>query len=271
MGLPTTVHVYINGKPGTQSLPLHSDAADVLVIQINGTKDWEVCWPAKLPTAQHAASNLLGIWAAWDDKRFAKAQNLGTKKAFRTGRPLISYSGTPYDDVNLDHYDCSHITMKPGDRLYMPFGILHRAVTGAAGSTHATFEFGKKWGIVWADLFLATVEYTADEDPGWYASFATTIVQSLYRTPGTASAAPEPLVENPLTNQPECKGCNCASMQLQSIESARTWVLAAGLLRNALRHDPGTPFNKYVCELHCSIKSNYIRPFLCACTTCTKI
>jgi hypothetical protein len=34
------------------------------------------------------------------------------------------------------------ITMRAGDRLYLPFGVLHRAVAGDAGSAHFTVELG---------------------------------------------------------------------------------------------------------------------------------
>ena len=39
--------------------------------------------------------------------------------------------------------DCSNITLVPGDRLYLPFGVLHRAITNAGGSAHMTMEFMK--------------------------------------------------------------------------------------------------------------------------------
>jgi hypothetical protein len=41
-----------------------------------------------------------------------------------------------------------------GDRLYLPFGTLHRAITGVGGSAHLTFEL-MHTGLTWADLVLA--------------------------------------------------------------------------------------------------------------------
>jgi hypothetical protein len=51
---PFQVHVYVNGKPGSQSLPLHADAADVVVVQFAGTKEWQICAPHSLPSGLHA-------------------------------------------------------------------------------------------------------------------------------------------------------------------------------------------------------------------------
>ena len=41
-GLDPTIHVYLSGKAGSRALPLHTDPYDVLAIQINGSKNWEV-------------------------------------------------------------------------------------------------------------------------------------------------------------------------------------------------------------------------------------
>jgi len=46
-----------------------------------------------------------------------------------------------YETLDLGKMKCSNFTMHAGDRLYMPYGTLHRAVTGAAGSAHITIGF----------------------------------------------------------------------------------------------------------------------------------
>ena len=46
-----------------------------------------------------------------------------------------------YENLDLGKMKCSNFTMHAGDRLYMPYGTLHRAVTGAAGSAHITIGF----------------------------------------------------------------------------------------------------------------------------------
>jgi hypothetical protein len=156
LGLPTTVHVYLNAKPGTQSLARHADEADVVVVHFNGTKMWEICAPNKGLTAaahpppnkgngetdrdtrsngrssrsEHTASdsdanvaavNLLNVWAKWDTKRydtFAKMHGGAATKgqdSVMTGKPMLMYEGTPYDDLNLErNYQCSNLTMRPG-------------------------------------------------------------------------------------------------------------------------------------------------------------
>ena len=69
----------------------------------------------------------------------------------------IFIEGSPYDDLTSETlqktYACENVTMQPGDRLYMPYGVLHRAVTGEGGSTHVTFEFTKR-GVTWFELIL---------------------------------------------------------------------------------------------------------------------
>lgn len=88
LGLPTTVHIYMNERPGSQTLTLHADESDVLVVQVNGTKAWEVCAPATLPAhlsdstsdeerasveavhARMASLNHLHLKSTWDDHQF---------------------------------------------------------------------------------------------------------------------------------------------------------------------------------------------------------
>ena len=76
-----------------------------------------------------------------------------------TGRIWEQDTLNPYEEfVKLDECSCTNITLVPGDRLYMPFGVLHRAVTGAEGSAHLTVQFIKD-GISWSDLMLKALGY----------------------------------------------------------------------------------------------------------------
>ena len=226
LGLPTTVHVYISPASQLQpALPLHSDEADVLVVQLNGTKNWDVCAPrfsskdalAVQSGAATAATNLLDIWARWDARRFNKTQNFISKMPSQsTVGVMMTHTGTPYDEIDLAAYKCSKITMQAGDRLYMPFGILHRAKSGEIdGSIHATFEFGKKWAIEWADLFLAGAEF-AERDRHWFERFA-------------SAAMP--------ANSKDDAGDVGGAQELMS--AVRKRVIAGALLKLALRYDPG--------------------------------
>jgi ribosomal protein L16 Arg81 hydroxylase len=65
-------------------------------------------------------------------------------------------NGSPYDRVKQEDITCENITMVPGDRLYLPFGVLHRAVTGEGGSVHLSVQFVKE-GVTWSDLILKSL------------------------------------------------------------------------------------------------------------------
>jgi len=44
--------------------------------------------------------------------------------------------------------DCQTLTLNKGDRIYIPMGIFHGAVTDEGGSAHLDFGFGRV-GITW--------------------------------------------------------------------------------------------------------------------------
>jgi hypothetical protein len=82
IGMPTTHHMHMGEQAGVQALPLHAHTSDVLVLQVNGTKTWEVCTPAVLPgvladhdstngltVAQLAATHEIHIRARWDEHK----------------------------------------------------------------------------------------------------------------------------------------------------------------------------------------------------------
>ena len=275
IGLPTTVHIYSNVRPGSQTFELHADHSDVLVVQLNGSKVWEVCSPNRLPPPHaHSESKtvldgglLAGAYqlylkARWDDfthtkilairarkqeqqeqqqQKAARAAAAGSTtpssavpfpyvvvggggvagetalgarmwthgRYYLTGGKDISVEGSLYDGADLAHFDCVNVTMESGDRLYMPFGVLHRAVTGEKGSTHMTLEWGKV-GLTWSDLMSASV--------GWLDEIAA-------KGPTAATAAT----------------FDAVAVELQAAASvgARHAVRAAALLQEALRHDPG--------------------------------
>ena len=50
----------------------------------------------------------------------------------------------PQDFVNRSEMACTKHVMQPGDRMYLPFGVLHSAVTGPHGSVHVTVELERE-------------------------------------------------------------------------------------------------------------------------------
>ena len=132
LGLPTTVHVYMNEKPGSQTLTLHADEADVLVVQVNGTKAWEVCAPAKLPGhldattssadraevegthAKIAALNHLNLKSSWVSPKTQAGPPTDacaredTPTLTRTGRRTIACSRRARRRYPCCWFPCSH-------------------------------------------------------------------------------------------------------------------------------------------------------------------
>lgn len=94
---PVQANAYIS-PPGSKGLDVHYDTHDVFVLQVSGSKQWNVYEPQ--------------IEAPLLSQRFQKADDLGS--------PLIS---------------CE---LKPGDCLYIPRGFLHSALANEDGSSHLT-------------------------------------------------------------------------------------------------------------------------------------
>ena len=190
----------------------------MLVIQLNGTKDWELCAPkaAALGSAGTAESDEQDVDAqgvgmpgvqlattarAFNDAALARLHDVrawgsahqsaldackqmaqaGATAAAPPAAPLFQapLTKTVYGTIDLRDeasFACTTFTLHPGDRLYMPRGILHRAKTGAGGSAHLAIGL-PHLGVTWGDVVLAGLgegaESTAwdltalltDEDP----------------------------------------------------------------------------------------------------------
>ncbi|CAN5570333.1 hypothetical protein BH24ACT26_BH24ACT26_10970 [soil metagenome] len=95
---PVQVNVYLT-PPSSRGLDVHYDTHDVFVLQVSGTKHWEV---------------------------YGRALDLPLAHQRRRGK--YPNPGVPQIDVEL----------KPGDCLYVPRGFLHGAETNALESTHMT-------------------------------------------------------------------------------------------------------------------------------------
>jgi len=52
----TTVHAYASAAGGARALKAHTDPYPVVVLQVNGTKEWTVCAPAANSTADVRSS-----------------------------------------------------------------------------------------------------------------------------------------------------------------------------------------------------------------------
>ena len=65
----------------------------------------------------------------------------------------------PFDQLDMTALNCTNVTLNVGDRLYLPFGTIHRAKAGSTASVHATFELEAK-GLTWGDLVLSAANIT---------------------------------------------------------------------------------------------------------------
>ena len=128
---PVNVNLYLSA-PGSSALPAHTDRYDVFVIQLHGTKAWEVC----VPSATKAAMGL----SAGDA---AELREIMSKNPTGCSRfDAIS------DDASMV---CEHPHLAAGDMLYMPKGVAHRA-NATSVSVHLTIGVIRK-DLTWKDLF----------------------------------------------------------------------------------------------------------------------
>jgi bifunctional lysine-specific demethylase and histidyl-hydroxylase NO66 len=106
-GIAPNINLYASPE-GLVGLTAHHDPQDVIIVQIDGSKEWRVCAPmgpgALLPTRVS------------DDT---------------THRLYYRYS-----EEQLTKTTCEVLTMGKGDVLYMPRGTIHSPQTLQEGSTH---------------------------------------------------------------------------------------------------------------------------------------
>jgi len=96
--LPCRANAFLT-PPGQQGFHLHYDTHDVVILQLAGTKDWQICdSPLALPHEEQQYDHALSAIA----------------------KPLAS------------------LTLHPGDVLFMPRGFIHAASAGATTSLHVS-------------------------------------------------------------------------------------------------------------------------------------
>jgi Cupin superfamily protein len=95
---PTQANAYLT-PPSAQGLPLHHDTHDVFVLQLSGSKQWQIYQPAVELPLRHQ-------WSSSQDR--------------------------PAEEPSLS------LTMRKGDALYLPRGWLHEAITTSDESLHLT-------------------------------------------------------------------------------------------------------------------------------------
>ena len=146
-GTESTVHLYHATENASRALMPHTDPYDVIVMQLQGSKQWTTCVPGAqtvAPTSDSADPADDGDMASFTDAQLGQLQEIRRQR---------QQGCTSYTDENLRGMKCSTFTLNEGDTLYLPKGIIHYAIAQEGGSSHITISLERK-GLAWADALL---------------------------------------------------------------------------------------------------------------------
>jgi len=137
----TGVNLYLTPSGGGRALPLHNDDQDVVLLQVAGSKDWQVFEPpatAKAPYKEH----VIGKPHSKPGTQRANATRLGLKSVLNT-------------------------TVHAGDLIYIPRGFPHMANSRPGElSMHLTLT-APTAAFSWGKLLSEAVQYRVAENPQW--------------------------------------------------------------------------------------------------------
>ncbi|CAE8585612.1 unnamed protein product, partial [Polarella glacialis] len=108
-GLPGGMNSYTT-PAGTTGFGYHFDPSDAFILQVSGTKTWELC-------------------------------NRRLTDPF--GFANLTYNQVPAGD--LDVLNCTNVVLSEGDALYLPIGQVHRATASDATSVHLTMSLNRQF------------------------------------------------------------------------------------------------------------------------------
>lgn len=108
-----TVHLYMSA-PGTAALDNHTDVTDIVVLQLDGAKEWLLCTEKEEETTT-------------PDNNIPSAKLDGC---------------STYETIEMDTLDCESTTLYPGDVLYLPRRVVHSAqALSSTYSAHLTIGY----------------------------------------------------------------------------------------------------------------------------------
>ena len=154
-GTESTVHLYHATENASRALMPHTDPYDVIVMQLQGSKQWTTCVPGAqtvAPTSDSADPADDGDMASFTDAQLGQLQEIRRQR---------QQGCTSYTDENLRGMKCSTFTLNEGDTLYLPKGIIHYAIAQEGGSSHITISLERK-GLAWADALMFAAANAAD-------------------------------------------------------------------------------------------------------------
>lgn len=115
-----TVHLYISA-PETAALANHTDTTDIVVLQLDGDKEWLLC---KAKADLEEEEGFFGLRN--EEADFNK--KLG--------------ACSTYEEAEFEKLDCERHMLHPGDALFLPRRIVHSArATANSFSAHLTFAY----------------------------------------------------------------------------------------------------------------------------------
>jgi ribosomal protein L16 Arg81 hydroxylase len=143
LGVAVLANLYWT-PPDSQALAAHWDGHDVLVLQIAGSKRWQVY-----------------------DAPVALATDLPPTFAFERARPPLPpgafrhWTAHPAPDAFGPEAPAREIELRAGDLLYLPRGHGHEARAAETMSMHVTLGL---YAVTWADLLCLAVTQAAQAD-----------------------------------------------------------------------------------------------------------
>jgi hypothetical protein len=146
-GFSISLHPYIAIASSTM-LGMHTDPYDVLVLHMVGAKDWHYCVPGG-PVAHLV-----------DDGARLSAAELADIYHESHSCPCVDLQ----PDV-IAQMECTTVTLRPGDALYLPKGIVHGAANRDKHSPAVHVTIGlKNAQMQWRDFVSHSVSRSADAD-----------------------------------------------------------------------------------------------------------
>jgi hypothetical protein len=135
LGLRTWLNAYRSPRGGEdehrRALPPHFDYEDVVVLQLEGSKNWTLC------PRQPLHLLVLPLEPEYDDDNEQAAADYEETRIYRA---------------------CYHRLLQPGDMMYMPRGTVHYAGTAEAGSLHLAMGVSAA-GFSWGAVLLLVLRY----------------------------------------------------------------------------------------------------------------
>lgn len=120
-----TVHLYMSA-PGVAALGNHTDTTDIVVLQLDGSKEWLLCSPSQESLLPASESPL-----------FLRSS------ATEFSRKLDSCSS--YSTTEMENLSCETTTLYPGDVLVLPRRTVHSArASHDTYSAHLTIGYKKQ-------------------------------------------------------------------------------------------------------------------------------